>query len=224
MFELLFDNEIIGIITLTLQMTLLSTLIASTIGIPAGLLLERLNFAGKRFVVSVNRTLMASPPVVIGLVVYLLLMRRGPLGFAGLLFTFEAMVIAQVLLLTPIICGMVYTAASRSAGRIRSFAVTMGAGRLQTQLLIIRELGNEIYFSVITGFGRAMSEVGAIMIVGGNIRFHTRTMTTTISQLRNQGEVNQAIFLGAILMIIAFAVQMTADFLRKREQRTDENF
>ncbi|MCL2853814.1 MAG: ABC transporter permease [Defluviitaleaceae bacterium] len=224
MLETLLDGEIIGIITLTLRMTLLSTFIASAIGIPAGLMLERVDFAGKNLVVSVNRTLMASPPVVIGLVVYLLLMRRGPLGFMGLLFTFEAMVIAQVLLLIPIICGMVYTAAGRNAGRIRSFAVTMGANRLQTQFLLVRELSNEIYFAVITGFGRAMSEVGAIMIVGGNIRFHTRTMTTTISLLRNQGEIDQAIFLGAVLMLIALFVTLTTDFLRRREQRTDENF
>jgi len=224
MLDLLFDGEILGIITLTLRMTLLSTFVASAVGIPAGLLLERANFVGKGLVVAVNRTLMASPPVVIGLVVYLILMRRGPLGFMGLLFTFEAMVIAQVLLLTPIICGMVYTAAGRNAGRIRAFAVTMGATRRQSQLLIVRELSNEIYFAVITGFGRAMSEVGAIMIVGGNIRFHTRTMTTTISLLRNQGEIERAVFLGITLMLIAFSVQMLTDFIRRKEQRTDENF
>jgi len=224
MLEMLQDQEIIGVITLTLRMTLLSTFISSVIGIPTGLLLERANFPGKKLVIALNRTLMASPPVVIGLVVFLLLMRRGPLGSLGLLFTFEAMVIAQVLLLTPIICGMVHTAAVRSADRIRSFAVTMGANTWQTQLLTVRELSNEIYFAVITGFGRAMSEVGAIMIVGGNIRFHTRTMTTTISLLRNQGEIEQGIFLGAVLMLIAFTVQMAADFLRRREQRTDENF
>ena len=224
MLEMLLDGEILSIITLTVRMTLLSTLVSSVIGIPAGLLLERVNFVGKSMVVTINRTLMASPPVVIGLVVFLMLMRRGPLGFMGLLFTFEAMVIAQVLLLTPIICGMVYTSASRNAEQIRSFAITMGATRCQTQRLLIRELSNEIYFAIITGFGRAMSEVGAIMIVGGNIRFHTRTMTTTISLLRNQGEIEQAIFLGAALMIIAFAVQIATDFLRKREQRTDENF
>jgi len=220
----MFDQEVLGIITLTLRMTLLSTTISSIIGIPLGLWLERANFKGKRLVVSINRALMATPPVVVGLVVYLLFMRNGPFGFLGLLFTFEAMVIAQVLLITPIICGMVYTSAQRNADRIRSFAVTMGATKRQTQMLLIKELSNEIYFIIITGFGRAMSEVGAIMIVGGNIRHHTRVMTTTISLLRNRGEINQAIFLGIILIVIAFAVQIIADFLRKREQRTDENF
>jgi len=222
MLELL-DRETFGIIMLTLRMTLLSTAISSILGIPLGLWLDRASFAGKRFIVLINRTLMAAPPVVIGLVVFLLLMRNGPLGFLGWLFTFEAMVIAQVILITPIICGIVYTASQRSASRIRSFAVTMGATKWQTQTLLIKELGNEIYFATITGFGRAMSEVGAIMIVGGNIRYHTRVMTTTISLLRNRGDVDQAVMLGVILMLIALAVQIIAGLLRKRERRTDEN-
>jgi len=218
------DAEVFAIITLTLRMTLLSTAISSVIGIPLGLWLDSVSFAGKNLVVIINRTLMASPPVVVGLVVFLLFTRHGPFGFLGLMFTFEAMVIAQVILISPIICGIVYTASRRSSGRIRVFALTMGASKRQTQTLLIKELGNEIFFAVVAGFGRAMSEVGAIMIVGGNIRRHTRTMTTTISLLRNRGEIDQAILLGVMLMLIAFSVQMLADFLRKRERRTDENF
>ena len=202
----------------------MSTAISALLGIPLGLWLDQVEFFGKRFVVLINRTLMASPPVVVGLVVYLLFMRNGVFGFMGLLFTFEVMVIAQVLIITPIICGIVYTASNRSASHIRSFAVTMGATKFQTLLLLVKELSNEIFFAVVTGFGRAMSEVGAIMIVGGNIRYHTRVMTTTISLLRNRGEINQAIFLGVVLMLIALAVQVIASFLRKRERRADENF
>ena len=223
MLEIL-DRELFAIITFTLRMTLLSTAIASVLGIPLGLWLDWANFPGKKLVVIINRTLMASPPVVIGLVVYLLLMRNGPFGFFGLLFTFEAMVIAQVFLLTPIICGIVYTASQRNASNIRSFAITMGANKRQTMVLLIKELGNEVYFAMVTGFGRAMSEVGAIMIVGGNIRHHTRAMTTTISLLRNRGEIDQAVFLGVILMLIAFSVQLISDILRRRERRADENF
>ena len=223
MIEIL-DAEVLAIITLTLRMTLLSTAISSLIGVPLGLWLDRVSFAGKGLVVTLNRALMATPPVVAGLVVYLLLMRDGPLGFMRLLFTFEAMVIAQVLLITPIICGIVHTASQRSSERIRVFAITMGADKQQTCRLQIKELGNEIFFAAVTGYGRAMSEVGAIMIVGGNIRHHTRTMTTTISLLRNRGEIEQAVFLGAVLMLIALSVQVLADFLRKREQRVDENF
>ena len=223
MLELL-DRETLGIIALTLRMTLMSTAISAILGIPLGLWLDRVNFKGKGIIVLINRTLMASPPVVMGLVVYLLFMRNGPFGFLGMLFTLEAMIIAQVLLITPIICGLVYTASQRSASHIRTFAITMGASKWQTLILLIKELSNEIYFAIITGFGRAMSEVGAIMIVGGNIRYHTRVMTTTISLLRNRGEINQAIFLGVILMLIAFSIQLIAGFLRKRERLGNENF
>jgi len=219
-----FDAEVLSIIGLTMRMTILSTTISTIIGVPLGLWLDRASFPGKNIFVIINRTLMASPPVVVGLIVFMIFMRNGPLGFMGLLFTFEAMVIAQVILLTPIICGIVYTASHRNSERIRVFAVTMGANRLQTQFLLIKELSNEIFFAIIAGFGRAMSEVGAIMIVGGNIRHHTRTMTTSISLLRNRGELEQAILLGIILMAIALMVQIAADFLRKREQRTDENY
>lgn len=218
------DAELIAIVMLTLRMTLLSTAISSLIGVPLGIWLDSARLPGKKLVVTLNRTLMASPPVVVGLVVYLLLMRNGPLGFMRLLFTFEAMVIAQVLLLTPIICGIVHTSSQRSSERIWVFAKTMGANKRQAQLLLVKELGNEIFFAIITGFGRAMSEVGAIMIVGGNIRHHTRAMTTTITLLRNRGEIMQAVLLGAILMFIAFGVQIIANLLRRREQRTDENF
>ena len=220
----LFDAELVGIITLTLRMTLLSTSISAIIGIPLGLWLSHVTFPGKKLVVMINRTLMGTPPVVAGLVVFLVLMRNGPLGFLGILFTFQAMVIVQVVLITPIICGMVYTVSERSSEQIRLFAATMGASRRQTNILLVKELGNEIYFAIITGFGRAMSEVGAIMIVGGNIRYHTRTMTTSISLLRSRGEVDQAVLLGAVLMLIAFAVQMIAGFIRKKERRMDENF
>jgi len=223
MLEML-DLETFGVIVLTLRMTFMSTVISAILGIPLGLWLDKVNFRGKGLIVLINRTLMASPPVVIGLVVYLLLMRNGPFGFMGMLFTFEAMVIAQVLLLTPIICGIVYTASQRNAEHIRTFAKTMGATKRQTQILLIKELSNEMYFAIITGFGRAMSEVGAIMIVGGNIRYHTRVMTTTISLLRNRGEISQAIFLGVLLMLIAFSIQLIGAFLRKRERRVNENF
>jgi tungstate transport system permease protein len=221
--QIINNSETWGIIMLTLRMALTSTTISAILGTALGLLLERARFPGKRFVVRINRTLMGMPPVVMGLIVFMLFMRRGPFGFMGLLFTVEAMVIAQVLLITPIICGMVYTAAARSADRIRAFGITMGANRIQTQVLLIRELSNEIYFAVMTGFGRAMSEVGAIMIVGGNIQYRTRTMTTAISLLRNKGNYEEAIFLGIVLLVIAFFIQTTADFVRREEQRTDEN-
>jgi tungstate transport system permease protein len=218
------DSEVWGIIGVTLQMSLASTAISAILGTLLGLLLERARFPGKNLVVRINRTLMGVPPVVMGLVVYLVLMRRGPLGSLNMLFTVQAMVLAQVLIITPIICGMVYSSAQRNADRIRAFGITMGASRMQTQILMVRELSNEIYFAAIAGFGRAVSEVGAVMIVGGNIQYHTRTMTTAITLLRNRGNYAEAIFLGAVLLVIAFFIQIAADLFRRKEQRTDENF
>jgi tungstate transport system permease protein len=212
-----FDSETLGIIGITLRMSLASTFIASVLGLITGLLLERSRFPGKRIAVRIIRTLMGTPPVVAGLVVYLLLMRRGPLGFLGILFTVRAMVIAQVLLITPIIAGMVYTYAVRSAPAIRAFAKTMGANRFQTLLLFAKEMSGEMYFAVITAFSRAISEVGAVMIVGGNIQYRTRTMTTAISMLRNMGDFSQGITLGILLLAIAFTLQSLSDLLRKRE-------
>jgi tungstate transport system permease protein len=220
----LFTNEIWSAIEVTLRMSLTSTLISLVLGTLLGLLLERSKFPGKKIVVRINRTLMGVPPVVMGLVVYLLFMRRGPFGALDILFTVPAMIIAQVLIITPIICGMIYSAAQRNADNIRVFAITMGANRTQTLKLLVREMSNEIYFAGIAGFGRAISEVGAVMIVGGNILGRTRTMTTTIALLRTRGNYWEAIYLGIILLVLAFLIHLAADFVRRREQRTDENY
>jgi len=216
------DREIFEIILLTLRMTLTSTSISAVLGIMIGLWLARAKFRGKRLVVSINRTFMAAPPVVVGLVVFMLLRNDGVLGGLNWLFTLQAMVMAQVILITPIMAGMVHTSAERKIARIQAFAKTMGASKWQTEWLIIRELGNEIFFAIITGFGRAMSEVGAIMMVGGNIRGRTRTMTTTIALEHRRGELETAILLGVVLMLIAFVIQWIGNFLRKKERRLEE--
>jgi tungstate transport system permease protein len=219
---IVFNAEVLGIIGVTLRMAFASTAIGSALGIALGLLLEKAVFPGKRAVVRLCRTLMGTPPVVAGLAVYLLLMRRGPLGFLELLFTVRGMVVAPVVIITPIICGMVYSYAVSSAPRIRAFAVTMGATPGQTRILLIREMGSEMYFVILTGFGRAISEVGSVMIVGGNIQHKTRTMTTAISLMRNMGSYGEAITLGILLLIIAFLIQSVSDVLR-RENRAEEN-
>ena len=218
-----FTPEVLGIIGVTLRMAFVSTTISSCLGIVLGLLLEKSRFPGKRIVIRICRTLMGTPPVVVGLVVFLLLMRRGPLGFLGLIFTVPGMVIAQVLIITPIICGMVYTYASHAAPQIRAFAKTMGANPFQTRLLVIREMRREIYFTVIAGFSRAISEVGAAMIVGGNIQNRTRTMTTAITMMRNMGNFSEAITLGVVLLVIAFTLQTISDYFHK-DWVGEENF
>ena len=221
--SLAFGPETLGIIGTTMRMALASTAIGSTLGVALGLLLERARFPGKGVVVRLCRTLMGTPPVVVGLAVYLLLMRRGPLGFLGWIFTVPGMVLAQVLIITPIVCGLTYSFAKRSAPRIRAFAVTMGASPLQTRLLLLREMRGEMYFAVIAAFGRAISEVGAVMIVGGNIQGRTRTMTTAISLMRNMGNYGQAIALGIALLLLAFLIQSLSDLLR-RDREIEENF
>ena len=217
------NTGVVDAILVTLQMALCSTSIASVIGIFLGMCLERVNFPGKRIVIRINRTLMGVPPVVIGLFVYMLLMRKGPLGKLELLFTVPGMVIAQVLIITPIVCGITYTSLVSKAPAIRTFAKTMGANAYQTQVLVIKELRNEIYFAVVSGFGRSISEVGAVMLVGGNIKGHTRTMTTTISLLKSQGIFSEGLMLGCLLLVMSFMIQSLADFFQKGE-KSNENY
>ena len=138
------DVGVLDAVFVTFRMAFWSTAISSVLGILLGILLEQARFPGKRVVIRINRTLMGVPPVVIGLIVYMLLMRRGPLGKLEILFTIKGMIFAQVLIITPIICGMTYTSLVSKAPAIRVFAKTMGASRLQTQLLVIRELKKEL--------------------------------------------------------------------------------
>lgn len=214
---------VVDSIRVTLIMSFWSTLIASLLGITLGFALERKQFPGKRAVIRLNRTLMGAPPVVIGLLTYMLLRKKGPLGSLRWVFTIQGMVMAQVLIITPIICGMVYSYAVQKAPAIRAFAKTMGADRKQTGRLLLREMKNELYFAVVSGYGRSISEVGAVFLVGGNIKNNTRTMTTAISTLKGAGDYYEGVFLGVILMLMAFAVQTLADHFRK-EETGDENF
>ncbi|MBR3841612.1 MAG: ABC transporter permease [Erysipelotrichales bacterium] len=224
MIEEFFQNVgALDAIKVTLLLAFSSTSIATILGVLFGLLLEKYHFPFKNLVIRINRTLMGVPPVVIGLVVYLLLMRRGPLGSFSLLFTIRGMIIAQVFIITPIISGTVYAYAAKFAPQVRNFAKTVGATPLQTELLVLKEMRSEIYFAIVSGFGRSISEVGAVMLVGGNIKGRTRTMTTAISLLKSQGIYSEGIMLGIILLIMAFIVQTIAEHFKK-EDIYDENF
>ncbi len=217
------DPAVLSAIKVTFEMAFASTLVSAVLGVAIGLWLQNHEFAGKKVVVRINRTLMGVPPVVIGLLVYMLTMRGGPLGPLALLFTVKGMILAQVLIITPIISGMVFSYAESTVPAIKAFAKTMGADKKQTDRLILSELRNEIYFCIITGFGRAISEVGSVMLVGGNIKGHTRTMTTMISLLKSQGIYSEGIGLGVLLLIMAFILQTLSDSVRK-EQIRDENY
>lgn len=207
-FQLLFqfDKEVYQIIFLSLYVSLSSTFISTLLGVPIGIALGLKEFWGKKLIVRVTYSLMSIPPVIVGLVVFLVIARKGPLGFLGLTYTTTAMVIAQVVLVTPIVIGLVYNSVVQKGQDVKNVAFTLGANKKQTLALLIKELRSNILVAVTTGYGRAISEVGAVMIVGGNIRGQTRVMTTTIAMLRSMGDYDTAIALGVVLLLISFVI------------------
>ncbi len=207
-FSLLFggDAELRQIIAVTLQMSFFSTLISSLLGIPLGVLLGGNEFRAKRWFMRITTTLMGLPPVVAGLLVYLILSRSGPLGSLKLLYSVPAMVIAQVILITPIITGMTSAIVSVRAPQIRETATGIGLSHLMCLWYMIYECRIQLVAVVLAGFGRSIAEVGAVQIVGGNIQFKTRVMTTAIMMQTNLGQFEFAVALGIVLLLISFLV------------------
>ena len=207
-FQMLFggDPELRQIIGVTLQMSFFSTTISSLLGIPLGVLIGDNDFRGKRGVQRIMNTLMGLPPVVAGLVVYLILSRTGPLGTLKLLYTVSAMVIAQVVLITPIIAGLISNIVSIRAPQIQETTAGIGLSRSKRMLYTIYECRLQFISIVLVGFGRSIAEVGAVQIVGGNIQFKTRVMTTAIMMQTNMGQFEYAIALGIVLLTISFII------------------
>lgn len=201
-----FDQEVYEIIILSIGLSIASTICSAILGIPLGLILGIKNFRSKRFLTRLLYTLMSLPPVVIGLAVVLFLSRSGPLGSLGLIFTPGAMIIAQTILITPIITGIVFNQAKDKGLAVMQIGQTLGSGRLDLLWLLIKELKITILIAIVTGFGRAVSEVGAVMIVGGNIKGHTRVMTTYIAMNNSMGNYATAIAMGIVLLFISFTV------------------
>ncbi len=201
-----FDQEVYEIIILSIGLSIASTICSAIFGIPLGLILGIKNFRSKRFLTRLLYTLMSLPPVVIGLAVVLFLSRSGPLGSLGLIFTPGAMIIAQTILITPIITGIVFNQAKDKGLAVMQIGQTLGSGRLDLLWLLIKELKITILIAIVTGFGRAVSEVGAVMIVGGNIKGHTRVMTTYIAMNNSMGNYATAIAMGIVLLFISFTV------------------
>jgi tungstate transport system permease protein len=211
-----FDPEIYEIVGLSLRVSFSSVLISTLIGVPLGVLIGLYNFPGKRILIRIIYTLMSLPPVIAGLLVFLVIMRKGPLGFLGLSFTPTAMVIAQVCLVTPIITGLTYNVVKEKAEIVRRLALTLGAGRGESVKLLIYELRVGILAAVVTGFGRAVSEVGAVMLVGGNIVGKTRVMTTYIALLQRMGNYDRAIAVGLVLLLISFLVNALLYYIQEK--------
>jgi tungstate transport system permease protein len=213
-FNLLFgsDPELRGIIGVTLQVSLTSTVISCCVGIPLGMLLASLSFPGKKLILRITHTLMGLPPVVAGLIVFFILSRSGPLGQYKLLYSVTAMVVAQILIITPIAAGLSASIAGDRIPMLRETALGVNLSKRRQLIYTIYECRHQLLSVLFTGFGRAISEVGAAQIVGGNVQYKTRIMTTAIVQQTNMGYFKQAIALGILLLIISFIVTSAAHF------------
>jgi tungstate transport system permease protein len=210
------DRELLSIILLSLEVSGSALIIASSLGIPAGSILGLKKFRGRGLIISLSNTFMGLPPVVVGLFVYLLLSRRGPIGFMALLYTPSAMITAQTILVFPIITSLCHSAVISVDPIIRQAAATLGATPFQAALTIIKEARYGILSGVIAGLGRAMGEIGAILIVGGNIAGYTRVMTTTIALETDKGNFELALALGIILLIISLLINIGLHFIQRK--------
>src|SRR6056297_1434293 len=211
------DKEVSFIALTSLRFSLISTLIASLISIPLGILLHFYSFPLKRALVSVLHALMALPTVVIGLLVFSLISRSGPLGTLNLLFNPSAIILGQVILASPILTSLVYSGLSRMDPRFHETLITLGARRGDVLTASLGEARFVIISAILAGFGRVIGEVGVSMMLGGNIRWYTRTMTTSIALETSKGDFELGLSLGLILMTVALLINGTTHMLVKPE-------
>jgi len=207
-------GEVAGIALLSLRIALIATVIACLLGVPLGFFLGWTRFAGRRVLLALLNTALALPTVVIGLLIYLLLARRGPLGALGLLYTWQAIVVAEIVLALPIATALSAAAIQSVDPRVRRTALTLGAGTLRTAWTVALEARFAILAGVAVAFGRVLSEVGAALMVGGNVRFQTRTLTTAITLATSQGQFGFAVALGLILLALALTVSVIIQLLQ----------
>lgn len=210
------DPELFRIVRLSLSVSLSAALIASAIGMPLGALLAVFAFRGRRALIVLGNALMGLPPVVVGLALYILLSRSGPLGFLGLLFTPGAMVAAQAILVMPIVLVLTERALSEPWGAYGDALLVDGASRLRAIPELFAMSGVGLLTAFLAGFGRAVAEVGAIIIVGGNIARVTRTMTTAIALETSKGDLPLALALGMILIALSIGVSAAAFLLARQ--------
>ena len=216
--------EVLNITLLSLKVSGTAVLIGALIGVPIGTVLGHAQFRGKQSLMhfveitlrSFVNTFMGLPPVVVGLVVYLLLTSSGPLGQLGLLYTPTAMIVAQLIMVIPIIVGITMSAVGSVEKAVREKALSLGATGIQASWIVLREARMGVLTAIIAAFGAAISEVGGIMIVGGNIRWVTRTLTTAIVVETELGNFSLAISLGIILLSMAFAINLVLTILQMR--------
>ncbi len=210
------DPELLDIIALSLEVSGSALIAATAAGLPAGALLGFRRFPGRGVCISILNTFMGLPPVVVGLFLYLLLSRSGPLGFLALLYTPSAMVIAQTILAFPIVASLSHSAIASVDPIIRQASKTLGATPVQVSLAVVREARYGIVSGMVAAFGRVMAEVGAILIVGGNIAGYTRVMTTTIALETDKGNFELALALGIVLLLISLVINAVLHSVQKR--------
>ncbi len=213
------DASLYAIVRLSLLVSLAAVCIAALAGLPLGALLALMQFRGRQALIVLLNACMGLPPVVVGLVVFLLLSRSGPLGSFGLLFTAKAMVIAQALLVMPIIAALARQTIEDLWREYRAELEAMGAGPLRRIAALLWDARLSLLTALLAGFGRAVAEVGAVMIVGGNIEGFTRTMTTAIALETSKGDLPLALGLGLILILIVIAVNGAAWSVRRLGER-----
>lgn len=207
---------LLSILSVTLQMALFSSCAALLLGVPIGAALSLLRFPGRQILVVLNRTLMGLPPVVCGLICYILFSGVGPLRHWKLLYTVPGMVIAQIVLITPLVTGTMEASLRQTAETVRETAIGMGLGWGVTMLLILNENRYQIISAYLMAFGRAMAEVGAVSMVGGAIAYKTNVMTTAIMMYTNRGDFTLGLSLGILLLLISLAVNLAVWLLQKR--------
>jgi tungstate transport system permease protein len=209
------DAKLVGIVELSLRISLTATFLAACIGLPLGAAIAVGRFGGRQVMTVLLNTLMGLPPVVVGLVVYLLLSRAGPLGSFGILFTPAAMVIAQTILITPIIAALSRQIVADAWGEYHEQLTSLGASTARATLTLLWDTRFSLATVLLAGFGRAVAEVGAVMIVGGNIDGVTRVMTTTIALETSKGDLPLALALGLVLIAIVLLLNAAAQYIRE---------
>src|SRR5512134_25921 len=210
------DPEVVRIALLSLKVSGIATLVALLIGLSGGVALAFLRFPGRNIVVAAVNTGMGVPPVVVGLFVSVLLWRNGPLGMLELLYTPTAMIIAQVVIATPIVMGISLAALQALPEKLRWQAVGLGASRLQTGWILVREARLPLLAAVMAGFGGVISEIGASIMVGGNIKGYTRVLTTATVMETSRGNFEIAIGLGILLLLLTFGVNAALTKIQQR--------
>jgi tungstate transport system permease protein len=214
------DREIYGIVGRSLAFSVSATLLATLFGVPIGFLVGTKRFRGKSGLLTAMNTLMALPTVVIGLLAYGFFSRRAPLGFLDLLFSPTAVIIGEFILSLPIVANLTVSAVQAVDPRAILTAKSLGAGRAMVTWTILMEARFSLLAGIIAGFGRAISEVGSAMMLGGNIRFYTRTMTTAIALETSKGEFGFGLALGFFLLLMVFSMNILFHFLQMKGRRS----